>query len=222
MRDRALRTIAQELTDLCGRWTVTASGVQGPGGTTVILDESYAEASPEILRIGFILDPEPDAEVIWDHVHGIGTSVEQAVERAATIWAQTVGATVIEIFMRSNEFGAHYGADDPDGLPGFHLVHGPAIGLGRIPADPLQHWLIDHPVLPALATTLTPALTLPNWNGIRLLFGGTTGAEVAEIQVNETVVVAASQTLGALDWPRLGESAYARAFLLAHPDPQAA
>ncbi|MFI6217803.1 hypothetical protein ACIBCD_37850 [Nocardia brasiliensis] len=61
--------------------------MRSPQSGHTALPSGYAEASPEILRIGFILDPEPDAEVIWDHVHGIGTSVEQAVERAATIWA---------------------------------------------------------------------------------------------------------------------------------------
>ncbi|WP_433579278.1 hypothetical protein [Nocardia brasiliensis] len=66
------------------------------------------------------------------------------------------------------------------------------------------------------------ALTLPNWNGIRLLFGGTAGEEVAEVQVNETVAGAASQSLGALGWPRLGQPAYTPAHildqLLSNPD----
>ncbi|WP_141692300.1 hypothetical protein [Nocardia brasiliensis] len=67
----------------------------------------------------------------------------------------------------------------------------------------------------------------PNWPAFRprpqtSLFGGTAGEEIAEVQVNETVAGAASQSLGTLDWPRLGQPAYTPAHildqLLSNPD----
>ncbi|MGW4849013.1 hypothetical protein [Nocardia brasiliensis] len=66
----------------------------------------------------------------------------------------------------------------------------------------------DHGPIPGPARTRRHAHTCTHpaeLNGIRLLFGGTAGVEVAEVQVNETIAVAASQALGALDWPRLGQ-----------------
>ncbi|MFE9581167.1 DUF6348 family protein [Nocardia sp. NPDC006044] len=218
LRYQVSRAIAREMAQLYGEWEVTEGGVTGPGGTAVVVEAGHIEGKPEVVRIGFVMERErPDSEMIWDHVHGIGSSVEEALDRAAMTWAQTTGATIIELFLRRNEFGAHYGPDHPNGLPGHHVVHGPAIAWGLVNDDALQQWLMDNSVLPALALTIAPAINRPNWNGIRLLFGGVAGDEISEVQVNEEVVPAAGQALAGLNWPRLSRPVFARAFLLAHP-----
>jgi uncharacterized protein DUF6348 len=77
-------------------------------------------------------------------------------------------------------------------------------------------WSADHIVLPALRDTLRPRLT-GAVHGVKLLFGGTAGDEVAEVRVDTLYDEASSRALANLPWPRLEKPAFVRAYLLVMP-----
>jgi len=108
------------------------------------------------------------------------------------------------------------GPDDPDGLPGWHAIHSGINGWGvGDEYDAVQMWAARHPLLPRLAPALEGAFDREYLVGIKLIFGGGEGSEVAEVRVGGIRHEAASRALAALDWPRPRSGfSYARAFAL--------
>ena len=90
-------------------------------------------------------------------------------------------------------------SNDPQGLAGWHVIHGPVLGFGTGDGpDTMQRWVIDHPLLPQLNGELVAAFDRPALNGVKLLLGG----DVAEIRVNGQADARGSAALRSLPWPR--------------------
>ena len=214
-RAHMAHTLAARLSGLTGTWTADGDVVRGPGTPVVQLTDLHdGAASPGHVDVRVALDQDrPDAPVIVDCVSGFGDTPERTAESAAHLWVETTGSALMELMTARGEFADHYSAAEPDGLPGFHVIHSPALVYGIDPA-PLRDWVPANPLLPALRTTLPGHLTAP-LNGVKLLFGGKPGEEVAEVRVNGAVAGDVSAALATMDWPRTDGSAFARVFLLA-------
>ena len=89
----------------------------------------------------------------------------------------------------------HLDSGDPDGLPGMHVLHGPVLAFGSGDSAPLRDRAVDNIVLSALRETLLPRLT-GSLHGVKLLFGGRAGDEVAEVRVDHAYDEASSRGLG--------------------------
>lgn len=215
LQDVVLRAIARELRSLGGEWHVVDTGVVGPGTTGVALSWAHNENAPEHIDIGFVLDVNArPQEIVWDCVVGSGKTQKAALERAAQTWVGTTVPPLLEMLTQRQTFATNLAAGDPEGLPGFRVIHGPVMTWGVGDVDALQQWVVDHPVLPVLAQALVPRLG-SGLNAIKLIFGGPSGEETAEVTVNGVVQPEPSAALLAVGWPRFAESSYARMFVLA-------
>lgn len=216
LQDVVLKAIARDLRSLGGEWQVVEAGIVGPGTTGVALSWAHTENAPEHIDIGFVLDvgAQPQ-EIVWDCVVGSGKTQKAALERAARTWVETTVPPLMEMLTRRQTFATTLPADDPEGLPGFQVIHGPVMTWGVGDVDALQQWVVDNGVLPALAETLVPRLGA-GLNAIKLIFGGVAGEEMAEVTVNGIVQPDPSTALLGLAWPRFEDRAYARVFVLAH------
>jgi hypothetical protein len=214
--DFVLTEIARQLSGLAGDWSVADGRVRGPGDTAVVIGQQHQADSPNHVDIGFVVDVTQDPPtVIWDCVTGIGGDTESALSRAVTTWTQTTAATIIEMFTQRQQFAAHLGPDDAEGLPGHHVILGPVLAYGRGEPEALQHWAVGNVLPAAFAETLVPQLD-QGLNGVKVFFGGVRGEEVAEVRINGVASAEVSRTLLAMDWPRLPEPAFARLFMLVH------
>ena len=198
-----LAEIARQLSDLAGEWSVSGDRVLGPADLAVVVGDSAQH-----LDIGFAVNAD---QVVWDRVSGV-----EDLSRAITVWTQTTAAAIIEMFTQRQQFAAQFGPDDPEGLPGHHVILGPVLAFGEGEASPLHHWAVGNLLPSALAHVLLPHLDPAGLNGISAFFGGVSGAEIAEVRINGSVNEDVRSALVAMDWPRLPEPAFARLFMLAH------
>jgi len=215
-----VRTIAAHLNDLSGTWTVDGEVVRGEGSTVIVVTDLHGDAQePNHVDVGVALNPEmAAAPVIWDCAAGHGATPEEVAETAAHMWVETTGSTVLELLVQDGRFAAHIVADDPEGLPGFHVLHGPVLPFGA-DREPLLRWVLDHPLLPALRETLPRHLDA-SVNGVKLLFGGTPDQETVEVRVNGAIRDDATEAVRALGWPRVEQPTFVKMFLLAFADSQ--
>ncbi|GAA4563128.1 DUF6348 family protein [Planotetraspora kaengkrachanensis] len=201
-------------------WAARGSMIKGPGTLGIFLGEDHT-GSAKHLDLNFVFNLDRPVETsISDCTTGFGSTVEEAVDRAIEMWLGTTGAALLELLRRDGSFAAHFPADDPDGFPGWHTIHGGISGWGAGEGhDVVQHWLIDNPLLPRLAPALHDALDRGSLIGVKVFFGGRAGRETAEVRVNGGVHEGASLALAGLDWPRKQDGlSYARTFmLLVHP-----
>lgn len=195
-------------------WLRDGSDLVGPGSLGIQIREHGPELNH--VDLGFLLNRDrPDESVVWDCVSGPGDDPHAALTRAIQTWSECTLPVIWEFLEGRGDRASHYPPDDPDGLPGWHCVHGPilAFGHGNQP-ETMQRWVLDHPLLPQMGTVLSRALDRPLLNGIKLLFGG----NIAEVRVNGMEAPEASARLRELAWPRTEPLAFARVFVLAiHP-----
>lgn len=196
-------------------WTRDGSVLAGPG-TLGIEPIDHGDA-PHHIDIGFVLNRmRADAPLIWDCAVGFGPDAEPALKRAVQTWVDFTLPVVWEFLEQRGEHATHYPPDDPEGLSGWHCIHGPICAFGNATesAQLMQRWVVDHPVLPQLGAVLRDALDRPLVNGVKLLFGG----NMSEVRVNGVEVPVASARLRELDWPRTEPLAFTRIFVMAiHP-----
>jgi hypothetical protein len=220
--DHLRDALADGLQRLSGRtWTRADDGSVRSDGSLVVFVAADLHGDedphPGHVDIGIALNPEhPEAPVLWDCVVGIGRTPAEAAEYAAFVWLETTAPTVLEFVEQRGRLAAHLDSGDPDGLPGMHVLHGPVLAFGSGDSTPLRDWAVDNIVLPALRETLLPRIT-GSLHGVKLLFGGRAGDEVAEVRVDHAYDEASSRALADLPWPRLERPAFARAYLLVMP-----
>ena len=186
--DHLRDALADGLQQLSGKsWTRAEDGsIQSEGTSAVFVADLHGEeySQPGHVDIGFALNPEhPQAPVLWDCTAGTGTTSAEVAEYAAFVWPKTTAPTVLEVLEGRSRLADHYGPDDPGGLPGMHVVQGPTLVFGTGDTTALQEWVAKNFVLPELRQTLLPRLT-GAVHGVKLLFGGTTGNEVAEVRLD--------------------------------------
>ncbi|WP_268762381.1 DUF6348 family protein [Kitasatospora griseola] len=214
-----LGAVADELSALHGEpWRVEGEGgveVRGPGGMAVRLAESD-DPHPHHLDLVFLADRDRPETAVRDCVTGIGDGDRDPVRRGIEVWAATTGVSLIELVAHNGRFAGHLDPRDPDGMPGWHAIHGGVVGWGTgARYHAVQDWLVRNPLPPALAPALGGDLGRDQLVGIKVLFGGGDGEQTAEVRVNGAPHAAASAALAGLDWPRVtGGRAWARTFIL--------
>lgn len=220
--DLVLGMVAERLAEFDDGWasaTVQGDLLRGPGTLGVVLRENHTESEAHV-DLDFVLNVDLPAETtIPDCCSGAGETREEALRRAVQTWAELTAATVFELLRPANRVAEHLHAHDPGGFPGWHLITAGWMGFGFGDPAPLAQWATDEHVVTSLAPVIERGLTRPQLNGVKLLFGGTAGDEIAEVRINGDVDERASRALAGLPWPRLGEPVFARAFLLlVHPE----
>jgi hypothetical protein len=218
-----LELVAGKLTEVSGRpWQVKGSAVEGPGSAAVVLGHDHPGSSGHFDLVYLVDRDRPRETAVPDCVTGHGPTAETKAATAVAAWATTTAVTLLELQEQTGAFADHMRAGSPDGLPGWHAVHGGIIGLGSgTDRAGVQQWVLDHPLLPALAGALTAdALPADRPTGVKIFFGSNAGRETAEVRVNGQVHEQATAALRALPWPRAATgAAYARTFvLLVHPE----
>ncbi|WP_285737786.1 DUF6348 family protein [Kitasatospora phosalacinea] len=231
-----LGAVADELSALHGeQWRVEGEEVRGPGALAVRLGEPR-EDDPDRLELVFLADRDRPETAVPDQLAGAdggfgvggfgvgggtggggaGGGDQDPLRRGVEVWASTAGAALIELVAHNGRFAGHLDPTDPDGLPGWHAIHGGVVGWGTGKRfHDVQDWLVRNPVLPALAPALGGDLGRDQLVGVQVCFGGGAGRRTAEVRVHGEVHAAASAALAALDWPRVTEGdAYARTFVL--------
>jgi len=219
--DHLRDALADGLQRLSGKlWMRADDGSVRSEGTPVVFVadlHGYDDPHPGHVDIGFAINPgHPEAPVLWDCATGIGNTPAEVAEYAAFVWLRTTAPTLLEVLEQQSRLADHFDPDDRGGLPGMHVVQGPALVFGRGDTIPLQEWTATNFVLPELGETLLPHFT-GDVHGVKLLYGGTAGNEVAEVQVDHAYDEASSLGLANLPWPRLVEPAFARAYFLVMP-----
>src|SRR4029453_15083186 len=103
---------------------------------------------------------------------------------------------------------AHAGAHAPAGFPGWHMISAGWMGFGYGEPGTLAQWATDELLATRLAPVIERALPRPELNGVKLVFGGPAGDEVAEVRINGIVDDAASRALAEAPWPRLDDPVF--------------
>lgn len=211
--DVVLGMVAERLSAAMGRpWEVRDGIAKGPGTVAVRLGAGHTDG-PAHLDLDFVLSADM---AIGDCVAGYGATVEAAVDRAIQVWLGTTGGAVLELLVQDGSHAAHFAPGDPDGLPGWHAIHGGITGWGTgDDHDAVQRWAVQHVLLPHLAPVLKGTFEREHLVGVKAFFGGGEGGETAEIRVDGAYHEAGSRALAELDWPRPADGvSYARTFVL--------
>jgi hypothetical protein len=215
----AREALARRLSSIYETWTVEGENVIGPGTLGVRVEDRH-KMGPRHFDIGFVLNRErSDVPVLWDCVGGLGEANQQIANRAVETWITCNFPVMLEFFKRDGSFAEHFLHNDPQGCPGWHVIHGPVLGFGagKAPHE-LQAWVIKNPLLPILGPLVVGAFERPQLNGVKV-FLGFGAEEIAEVRVNEVCHQPASDRLKSLDWPRAAEAAFARFYcLFVHKD----
>lgn len=212
--ERARRVVAERLTSLYKNWILQDGIVLGPG-TLAVRVEDHDRVGTNHLHIGFILNRDSaEVPVLWDCVAGFGTTSEEALDRAVETWAVSTAPVFLELLVRDGSFAEHYHGDDPEGCPGWHVIHGPVMAFGKGAApDELQWWVLQNPILPVVGPVTASNFKGPTLNCVKLLFGFG-NEDIAEVRVNGQCDERASASLRSLPWPRSRDVAFARVFFL--------
>lgn len=202
------------------RWRVREGLVRGPGNSAVVIRELDFDDGPAHIDLGIDLDVKDDtAPVLWDCTVGTGGTNEAAIKQAVELWAMTAGAAFMELLFQAGELADHVEGDDPEGLPGHHVIHGPVASYAMNgDFQPLIDWFADNPMLPRVGNMLVGAFDHPQINGVKILCGGDRERAIAEVRVNGVVHEEASAVLRGFGWPRSPEFSYARTYLLVLPE----
>ncbi|MFD9127265.1 DUF6348 family protein [Kitasatospora sp. NPDC059571] len=215
--EAVLAVVAEQLSEISGeRWTVADGCAKGPGTAAVAVAAPHA-GGPAHLDLTYLVDAgRPEETAVTDCVAGFGADSRAAVRQAVEIWASTTGVTMLELLAHNGRFAGHLHPSDPDGLPGWHAIHGGIVGWGSGERhNAVQDWTLARPLLPQLAPALADGFDRDGLVGLTIELGGRAGAESAEVRVGGVVHEQASKALLALDWPRVAEGeAHARTFVL--------
>lgn len=205
--DVVLGMVARQLSNATGTtWSVEAEMAKGPGTVGVVIGKEHPDSPdhPGHIDLDFILNIDrPEDTTISDCVTGHGSTVEEAVDFAISLWLDTTCSALLEFLAQDGSFGTHVYGDDRGGFPGWHAIYGGISGYGADDhAQAILKWFVDNPLLPRLAPTLNGTFERDYLIGIKMLLGGANGEGIAEVRVNGMHHAVASQALASLDWPR--------------------
>jgi hypothetical protein len=173
---------------------------------------------PGHFDLGFSVDVrEPGRHVVVDCVSSVGTD-PAAVDTAVHIWGETSGACFLEMAGGgAGQFATHLGEGDSAAVPGWHTISSGVIsyGLDDASSHALQAAMLDGELLRTLAAELTPALSQPRLNGIKMFLCRTPETTIAEIRINGEPAAPASEAMARLPWPDVADTTIARFYAVA-------
>lgn len=139
--------------------------------------------------------------------------------KAADVWVQTAGACMLELLDPRSRFADHVGPDHERGVPGWHSIISGTVAFGLDGAENrrLQTALLDANVLHRIADTFTGDLESPYFNGVKVFYGGRSGAMQTEIRVNGERHETASAAMAALNLPEPKAFTAVRHYALVSP-----
>lgn len=215
--EAVLAIVAERLTrQFGGDWTVEPGRLKGPGTLAVQVGADHTGFARHV-DLDFVLNMDrPHDTTVPDCTGGYGATVEDAVRQAVDSWMSTTACTVLELIDQRGRYATHRPADDPDGFPGWHSIHGAVVGWGSPDGDPgvVVDWIAANPLAPYLAPLIADAFDRDHLIGVKVLLGGARGNETAEVRVNGRRHDAASDALLRLGFPRGEHLAFARCFML--------
>ncbi len=220
-----LAMVAERMSQFDLPWAWSADAIEGdllrgPGTLAIALQDNHTDSDAH-LDLAFVLNVDnPARTTIFDCSTGYGASTPEAWRQAIGTWADLTAATIVELLQPANRYADHQHGNDPQGLPGWHLISAGWIGFG-VGEQPgaLAQWAADECLVTQLAPVIAQGLDREDLNGVKIVFGGTAGNEITEVRINGRRDEAASAALMALPWPRPDQTVFARSFLLLpHPE----
>lgn len=214
------QALLPELNALGEGWCLAADGLDGPGSLAVHITALHSPENVAHVDVGFCINKDhPEPRTLWDCAVGWGDNDASRMQIAAKLWTSTTLPAIAElVWSQRGEYASHVHSGDEGGLAGFHVIHGPIMAYGHGPtSQALQSWLLDHPVLPKLATALSADLQKGSPLRSIKVFVASNG--VAELRLDGQVHGPASDALAAMEWPRAEAFAAARIYVLVlHPE----
>jgi hypothetical protein len=212
-----LTLVASRLERAGQSWYVEGDRARTDGPISVLTrpDCDGKVVSLKHVELGVAVAAEDGTEtVLWDCAVGMSEDEDDAVDRAVAVWAARTMPVFLELFARDGSYAAHYPVDDPEGIPGYHVIFGGIVGWGLGDTGVLRRWVIDNPLLPKLPAVLD-LFDPDGLNGVHLFLGGPPGADTTEVRVNGHLAPEATAQLRALHWPRMSDPAFVSAYVLA-------
>jgi Family of unknown function (DUF6348) len=214
---RILTAVADRLDGAGQSWLVDGERAVCDGPIAVLTrpDCDGKVVSPKHVELGVSVTTDDGTEtLLWDCAVGMAEDEDDAIDRAVAVWAARTMPVFWELFARDGSYAAHYPIDDPEGIPGYHVIFGGIVGWGLGDTGVLRRWVIDNPLLPKLPAVLD-LFDPDGLNGVHLFLGGPPGADTAEVRVNGHLAPEATAELRALNWPRMTDPAFVSAYVLA-------
>lgn len=209
--------VAERLSAFGPAWSaerIEGSLLRGPGSVGVILRDNHTDHDSH-LDLDLVLNVDRPAETtLSDCVTGYGPDLLSRWRQGVDQWAGLTVATAVELINPANKWADHMHGDDPRGVPGWHTIQPGFVGFGVGEANRLAQWAVDAPLLPMLAEVLDAAADREFLNGVKILFGGRAGEEIAEVRINGSADERASSALLALPWPRPEQLVFAKTYVL--------
>ncbi len=212
---RKLQLVAAQLNQLVPGWKVAGDEVHGPFTAVVRFGREHFD-DPRHVDLDLVLDPgDPERTTIADCFSAPGETIEEAVTQGIRMWAETTGATALELMTQESRFANHYDDGEPGAFPGWHMIGGGIAGWGAGPdVGAVQRWIAEAKPWIALAPAMDGALDRDRINGVKLFIAGSAHNAITEVRINGQVHELASRALLELDWPRVPEGSVARTFFL--------
>lgn len=200
---RVRRALVVELDAIWPGWSDIGTEVRGPGSFAVRVEDRH-QVGPGHIDIGIVLNrANRESPIVWDCAAGGRAQDDAAASLAARLWASTTAPAVLELAARDGRYAEHANGDATLGLPTWHSIHGGIVAYGTGDPNPLQEWLLDHPVIPALSSLLGDRLEPGALHGVKILVAALDESN-AEVRIDGVRDDPCSQAILQLDWPRGG------------------
>jgi len=210
--------VAEGLTAMLGEWVVQDEIVRG-NGTLAVLFQPHGTGPHGHVDLGFYFNVgAPQKFILWDCAAGIGATPEEGRRNAVKTWLASTAPVMLELLDQKGKLADHAHGDDGLGMTGWHSIHGPFVGWGKgNGGEILQQWVVEHPLLPQLASLLPQYLRRDMPNGVKFIYAHINNTVTAEVRVNGDVIEPLTQALAALPWPQPEMGFFRSYVMLVHP-----
>ncbi|WP_344664226.1 DUF6348 family protein [Catenulispora yoronensis] len=213
-----LGLLAESLNARGGGWEITEATkgplLMGPRDDLAVIFDPGAcgddDPSPEHLSLLVLygLGRPGGATRLIDCVSVPGPDLETSLQRAAETWADTTGAALLAALGLPSPVAGHFGGDDPNGVPGWHIVAGGVGGYGAGPEhSAVKDWLFDNPPWRLLVPALGEELDRSRPHAVKVFLAVGKGTVTSEVRLDGEVHEEASLALMGADWPRVRDVA---------------
>lgn len=176
----------------------------GPGHLDLVL--AYGLGRPE------------GATPVGDCVNVPGPDLETSLRRGIQTWTETTATAVLAAMGARTRLGAHFGPDDPFGVPGWHIVAGGVGGYGTGAGhEAMRAWLFENPPWPLLAAAFGDELDPAGTHAVKAFIGAGNGRVISEVRLDGEIHEEACEALGTSDWPRVRDVSVGRCFAMFVP-----